>query len=463
MDSSPTPSLGRVGALVVLGAGAYMSALSQSVVNAILPIVSHALEADVATIEWVIALPLLIQAGLLLGFGRLGDLRGHRPLYITGMALFVASSALSGLAPSAGFLIGARALQAIGGSMLFSTSSAILTHAVPPQQRGRAMGMQATMVYLGVATGPPLGGWLAEALSWRWVFLVNVPIGLLVLALSLRLIPRDAPPGRGERFDWVGGATYLLGLSALMLALNQGHAWGWTSALSLGCLAAGFVLLGLFVAVEQRISAPMLDLGLFRRRAFSAPVLSAVLNYTGVSSTFFLVPFYLIQGRSMSPAQAGLILAVQPIVMALTAAFSGALSDRVGSRLPATLGMAVLASGLLLLSRAGDATPLGYVAGALAVVGLGIGLFTSPNSSAVMGAVPSERRGVASGILSTARTLGNVLGIGLASAIFNTILHAAGPGDAAAVVAAANAGLAAAAALALLGAITSATRPGGTH
>jgi EmrB/QacA subfamily drug resistance transporter len=454
------PPLGRVSALVALGAGAYMTALSQSVVSAILPIVTAALDADVATIEWVLALPLLIQAGLLLGFGRLGDLRGHRPLYLAGLVLFVGSSALSGLAPSAGFLIAARALQAVGGSMLFATSSAILIHAVPPQQRGRAIGFQATMVYLGIATGPPLGGWLAEALNWRWVFYVNIPLGLAVLALSLRYIPRDAPPRRGERFDWLGAVIYALGLSALMLALNQGHAWGWTSAMLLGCAGVGLALLGLFVAIELRIPSPMLDLGLFRRRAFTAPVLSAVLNYMCVSSTFFLLPFFLIQGRGLSAAQAGFILAAQPIIMALTATFSGAFSDRVGSRLPATAGMGVLAVGLLLLSRAGDATPLAYVAGALALMGLGIGLFTSPNSSAVMGAVPSSRRGVASGILATARTLGNVLGLGMASAIFNTILHGAGPDDSAAIVEAVGAGLTAAAAIALLGAITSATRPG---
>jgi MFS family permease len=252
----------------------------------------------------------------------------------------------------------------------------------------------------------------------------------------------------------------VLGLSALMLALNQGHAWGWTSAAILGGLAVGLTLLLLFAAIELRIPSPMLELGLFRRRAFTAPVLSAVLNYTGVSATFFLVPFFLIQGRGLSAAQAGFILAAQPIVMALTATFSGAFSDRVGSRLPATAGMGVLSVGLLLLSRAGDATPLAYVTAALAVMGLGIGLFTSPNSSAVMGAVPSSRRGVASGILATSRTLGNVLGLGMASAIFNTILHRAGPGDSAAIVEAVSVGLTAAAALALLGAITSATRPG---
>ena len=204
----------------------------------------------------------------------------------------------------------------------------------------------------------------------------------------------------------------------------------------------------------------MLDLGLFRRRAFSAPVLSAVLNYLGTSSTFFLVPFYLIQGRGLSPSQAGLLLTAQPIVMATTASLSGTVSDRIGSRLPATAGMAVLGVGLFLLSRLGESTPLGFVAGALAVVGLGIGLFTSPNNSAIMGAVPAQRRGVASGVLATARTLGNVLGVGMAGAIFSTVLaggESAGPG---AVVNGVGLGLLVASVLAFVGALTSATRPG---
>lgn len=453
-------ALGRIGALAAIGSGAYVSALSGSIVNTILPLLTQAFNTDVATIQWVVTVYLLFQSGFLLSFSRLGDLRGHKSIYTKGLAIFVGSSVLCGLAPSPIFLVGSRALQAIGGSMIFATSPAILTRAFPAQQRGRALGFQATMIYLGLASGPPLGGWLADVLSWRAIFYVNLPVGLIALALSLRFIPWDAPSGHDRRFDRAGAATYVLGLIALLLALNQGHAWGWTSPAVLGCLAIGLVLLGLFGAIERRVPSPMLDLDLFRRRAFSAPVLSAVLNYMSVSTTFFLVPFYLIQGRGMSPAQAGVILAAQPIVMALTASFSGALSDRVGSRLPATLGMAVLSAGLFLLARAGEATPLAYVAGALAIIGLGIGLFTSPNSSAMMGAVPSERRGVASGILATARTLGNVLGIGVAGAIFSTVLAAAGGGGAAAVVEAVSAGLAVAAAVALLGAITSASRPG---
>jgi EmrB/QacA subfamily drug resistance transporter len=450
---------GRLGALVAIAAGSYMASLNGSIVNSILPIITSAFGTEVATIEWVVVTFLLVQSGLLLTFGRIGDIRGQKLIYLMGLVVFATGSVLCGSASSAYVLIGARALQAVGGAMLFSSSPAILTRAFPANQRGRALGMQSTMVYLGLASGPPLGGWLADALGWRSVFFANIPVGLLAFALSWRFLPWDSPTRKGERFDIPGARTYVLGLVGLLLALNQGHAWGWTSLPVLGLLAAGLALLGLFAFVELHVPMPMLNLALFRARAVTAPVLSAVCNYMGVGSCFFLVPFYLIEGRGLSPSQAGLILTSQPIVMAITASLSGSLSDKVGSRLPSTVGMIVLTTGLLLLSRADASTPLPLVSAALALIGLGIGLFTSPNSSAVIGAVPPDRRGVASGILATARSLGNVLGIGIAGAIFTTVLSNVDPSDIPILVRATSAGLMAAAVFTGLGAVASASRP----
>ena len=450
--------LERIGLLTATGVGAYVSALNQSTVNAILPLLTDAFGTDVASVEWVITVYMLVLSGLLLSFGRLGDLHGYKRVYQSGFAIFIVGSALCGLAPTVPLLVAARALQALGAAMLISIAPALLTRGFPAQLRGRVLGFYGTMVYLGLATGAPLGGWVATVWSWRVVFWLAVPVGLVALLLSWRIIRADSPRSRQERFDVAGAATYLLGLVAVLLALNQGHAWGWLSAGVLGSLVLGLALLAVFAALELRVASPMLDLRLFQNRAFTAPVLSAVFNYMGVSSTFFLLPFYLIQGRGLSPASAGLVLTAQPIVMAITATLAGALSDRIGTRIPTTTGMGILAFGLFLLSRIGETTPFTLVAAVLGLIGLGIGLFTSPNNSAVMGAVPSQRRGVASGVLATARTLGNVLGIGMAGAIFNTVLHGA-EGQAAVVVEAVGAGLVAASLVALLGALTSATRP----
>ncbi|MCC6176476.1 MAG: MFS transporter [Chloroflexi bacterium] len=445
--------------LASLGVGTYMSALDGSIVNSILPIIAEAFSADAATIEWVVTTYLLVQSGLLLTFGRLGDMRGHRMIYLIGMVIFSGSSAFCGAAPGPLFLVIARAVQALGASMMIANSPAILTRVFPPEQRGKALGFQATTVYLGLASGPPLGGWLAGALGWRSVFYVNIPFGILGFILVYHFIKVRAPAGAGERFDPWGAASYVSGLIVLLLGLNQAHAWGWTSPLTLGCMAVGLVLLATFTTIELRVPSPMLDLTLFTSRAFSAPVLSAMLNYGATSSILFLMPFYLIQGRGLSPQESGFVLITQPLVMAITASYSGSLSDRIGSRIPATVGMAILSCGLFFLSREGGTAPLLVVVATLALIGLGIGLFTSPNNSAVMGAVPQTRRGVAAGVQSTARTLGNVLGIGMAGAIFSTVLATSDLTDPVAVVSGASLGWLAGSIVAAIGAVMSFTRP----
>ena len=408
--------------LIAIGTGTFMSALDGSVVNTILPVVQKAFTSSVATIEWVVTIYLLVLSGLLLTFGRLGDLRGHRSVYIIGFFIFVASSALCGFSPSAGALVLFRGIQAIGAAMLASNSPAILTGNFPASQRGQALGLSATMTYLGLTVGPSLGGWLAQQFSWRAVFYINVPVGTLALILSLVFIPKDAPSEAGRKFDFPGALTFLTGLVALLLGLNKGADWGWASLPVLSLLAAAIVLISLFILIERRSPAPMLDLSLFRHPLFTASTVSAILNYICVYTLLFLTPFYLIQGRGLDTAQAGLLLTAQPIVMAIAAPISGTLSDRIGSRWPGMVGMALLAAGLFVLSRLGPESPFWLVALGLAISGLGTGIFISPNNSALMGAAPKHRQGVASGILASGRNVGMVLGIGLAGAILTSHL-----------------------------------------
>jgi EmrB/QacA subfamily drug resistance transporter len=348
-------------------------------------------------------------------------------------------------------------VQAVGAAMLAANSPAILTNAFPAQRRGQALGLQVTAVYLGLAIGPSLGGWLADAFGWGAVFLVNVPLGCFALLLAVRVIPHDRTDARQrEPFDFPGAATFTLGLVLLIVGLSQAHTWGWASPLFAATVCAAAIALGIFVWLEHHTRWPMLDLHLFSSRAFSASVVSAILNYMAVFAMTFLLPFYLIQARGLSPAAAGLVLTAQPLVMAMVAPFSGALSDRIGARLPATCGMLAIALGLGLLSRLGLDTPLVVIAAILLLIGLGVGCFSSPNTSAALGASPPRQRGIASGVLATARNVGMVLGIGIGGAIFASLLGPASAGAAAeAVVHAADAGLLAAAAFAVLGAITS--------
>jgi EmrB/QacA subfamily drug resistance transporter len=403
----------------------FMSALDTSVVNVVLPIITKSFDSHIATVEWVVIIYLLIVSGLLLSFGRLGDIGGHKPVFLIGFSIFIISSALCGMSPTIELLILFRGMQAIGAAMLAANSPAILTKSFPASQRGQALGLQATMTYLGLTAAPSLGGWLTELVSWRAVFYINIPVGLFALVLAWLFIPADGDEKLRESFDFQGAFLFLAGLVALLLGLNQGYAWGWFSTNIISLFIFAGIFLALFIFVEKRKSNPLLDLTLFSNRVFSAAAISAVLNYIAVFSILLLMPFYLLQGREFTPSQAGLILTIQPIVMAIVAPISGSFSDRIGTRIPTVFGMVVLSIGIFLMSSLGPTTSISQIGIVLAIVGLGTGTFISPNNSAIMGAAPQKRQGIAAGLLATARSTGMVLGVGLAGAIFTTILESA--------------------------------------
>ena len=444
---------------LAVGIGTFMSALDSSVVNMVLPIIRQHFQSDVAMVEWTVVIYLLVVSSLLLSFGRIGDLRGHKSVYISGFLIFVTASMACGLASSVGLLVAGRAVQALGAAMLLANSPAILTKSFPPSQRGQVLGMQATMTYLGLTVGPSLGGWLTQSFGWRAVFYINVPVGLLAFLLSIRFIEAEKPEtSHNERFDWSGALLFAVGLAALLLGLNQGHAWGWTSLLTLTCLVGAVALLAAFVWMELRVPSPMLDLSLFKQRIFSASTTSAVMNYICLYSVTFLMPFYLLQGRGISPAHAGLLLTAQPLIMAVAAPISGALSDRIGSRLLSTSGMAIMSLGLFLLSRLGPDSSTSQILLSLGVTGLGTGIFISPNTSALLGSAPRQRQGIASGILATARNVGMVLGVGLAGAILTSITAHNGT---ASLFDAIRTGMLVAAAIAVIGVLVSSLRGNG--
>jgi MFS family permease len=322
---------------------------------------------------------------------------------------------------SVGWLVAFRAVQALSAAALFANAPAILTASFPPTERGRALGLQAMMTYLGLSVGPPLGQLLASQLGWQAIFYVNVPVGMLGFWLSQRNIARDRPAGGPPRFDVLGGVLFFAGLLAVLLALNQGHAWGWTAPATLGLLAGGGAVLAGFAAVERRRPEPMLDLSLFRSRVFTGAVGSAMASYVAQFAVLFLLPFYL-QWRGYGALAIGGILMAQPVVMMVAAPVAGTLSDRLGTRGPVVIGLVLLAGGLLLLSFLGPSTPTPMLVLGMAVAGLGFGAFVAPNNSRLLGAAPPHRRGIASGVLAGARNVGMVLGVGLAGAVYTTVL-----------------------------------------
>jgi EmrB/QacA subfamily drug resistance transporter len=426
MMQNTTPSQ-KWWVLLAVGTGTFMTALDGSVVNTILPVIKKDFSGDIATIEWIIIVYLLVVSGLLPIFGRLGDLRGHKQIYMTGFVLFISSSLLCAFSSSINFLITSRAIQALGAAMLSANSPAILTKNFPDNQRGQALGMQATMTYLGLSIGPSLGGWLTDQFNWHSVFMINIPVGLIALTLSALFISKDKPELDRERFDFLGAFLFMLGLIAILLGLNQGYEWQWLSLPTITTILSSFILFGLFYKNEKKNTTPMLDFNLFHNRVFTLSIFTAVLNYMCVNSSIFLMPFYLIQGRGLSASQAGLILTAQPITMAIIAPISGTISDRIGSRAPTTFGMCLIAVGLYMLSGLQSSTSSQFIILSLLVLGLGIGIFISPNNSALMGSAPGHRQGIAAGLLATARNVGMVLGVGLSGAILNSYYHSTLP------------------------------------
>jgi EmrB/QacA subfamily drug resistance transporter len=388
-------------------------------IASILPVLTAALHTDVQTTTWTITVYQLASVGLVLTFGRLVDLRGLRRIYGVGCVVFVVGSLFCGIAQDIGQLIAARAFTGVGAAMLFAASPAVISRYSAARERGTMMGWLLTGSTFGIALGPLFAGYITDVFGWQWVFLSVVPVGLGVTALSLAAMPAD-PPARSGAFDVAGAVTFLAGVSLILLALNQGGVWGWGSPLTIGATASGLGILVVFAVIEYRHETPMLDLALFRRREFSAATLSATFSYVATGAVAVLIPIYLIQGRELSPTQAGAFLVTQPITRTVVGPVSGMLADRLGTWIPSAAGMAVYTVGLLFLAELGPTSPLAATVGGLVVVGIGAGLFLSPNTTAILAAAGRGQQGVASGMASTARSVGISVGVVLAAAALTT-------------------------------------------
>ena len=403
--------------MAAVGMGIILATIDGSIVNVALPTLQRAFDTGFALVQWVVLAYLLTITTLMLSVGRLGDMFGKKPLYTAGFVIFTAGSALCGLAPSVGWLIAFRVLQAIGASMLMALGMAIVTEAFPPSERGKALGISGSMVSIGIVLGPVVGGLIIGALSWHWIFYVNLPVGIVGTLMVLRFVPAGRPVG-GQRFDWLGALLLVASLMSLLLAMTLGQQGGFGQPVVLALAAAWLLLLAAFLAVEWKSPQPMIDLRLFRNRLFNVNLVTGFVTFVSMAGTIILIPFYLENVMGYSPRSVGLLLAVVPVAVFFTAPLSGALSDRVGTRPIAVAGLAIMLLGFLAVSTLSlDTTSAGYILRYLPV-GIGIGIFQSPNNSAVMGAVPRERLGIASGLLSITRSLGQTTGIAVLGALW---------------------------------------------
>ena len=402
----------------------FLGTINGSIVNVALPTLVRDLDTDFPTTQWVILIFLLTQATLMPSIGRLGDMKGKKPIYIAGFIVFTLGSILCGLSPTIYWLIGFRVVQAVGAAMVLTLGFAIIVEAFPPSERGIALGLNSTIVSIGIVLGPTIGGVILDVLSWQWMFFITVPIGFIGVVMAMRYIPDFKPVGR-QQFDYWGAITLFISLLALLLALTLGQQLGFREGRIVFLFGAAAFFLILFGLIEWRLNDPMIEPKLFENLLFSVNLLTRLITFIALAGTLILIPFYLEDVLNYDTRQVGLLLTVVPICLGLISPISGAVADRVGERLIMTVGVLLLVVGYYTLSTLdGQTTTIGYIL-RLLPVGLGMGIFQAPNNSAIMGAVPPDRLGIASGLVSITRTLGQTTGVAALGALWagRTIYH----------------------------------------
>jgi EmrB/QacA subfamily drug resistance transporter len=394
--------------LAVAVLGSAVAQLEATVVNVALPTIGRSLHTDVAGLQWTLNGYLLTLASLILVGGSLGDRFGRRRVFCIGVAWFTAASALCALAPSAGLLIAARVLQGIGGALLTPGSLAIIEATFEPDERSRAIGAWSALGGVAAAVGPLLGGWLIETLSWRWVFLINLPVGAIVVLAALRHVPETRDPEAAHHLDLPGSALATVGLGALTYALIDAE--GGLSAPGVAAVVLAPLALIAFVLVERRTRAPMLPLDIFRSRQFTSANLVTFVVYGAMGGVFFLLVVELQVALGYSPLGAGAASLPLTAIMLVFAARGGALAQRIGPRIPLTIGPLIIATAMLLMRRIEPgASYVGAVLPAVVVFGIGLVFVVAPVTATVLAAAPDRLAGVASGVNNAvARTAGLV-------------------------------------------------------
>ncbi len=404
-------------AFSVAVSGTFMATLDSGIVNTALPTIGIGFDAPLPQVQWIVAGYFLVISCLLPLFGRMGDMYGRKRLYSLGFIVFTAASLLCGAAPALWALIAARVGQGIGAAMLMANGPGIIMAAFPGPTRGRALGFTGMTVALGSMAGPGLGGLLIQGFGWRSVFYVNLPIGLLGLYLTRKFLPPQERL-RDETLDLGGAALFALGMTGLLLAMSHGHDWGWTSTpvlLGLGVALAAFPG---FAAWERRCQHPMLDLSLFRIWPFFSGNVVAYLAFMSMFTNAILLPFYLHGQQGLEPYATGLVLSSLPLTMAVVAPVSGYLSERVNFATLTSIGLAVMSCGLVWLSRLEGNSPMWHVYLGQVILGLGVGVFMSPNNNSVLSSAPQDKVGLVGGVLALVRNVGMVSGIAVAITVF---------------------------------------------
>ena len=387
-------------------------------INIALPAISRDFSMGAVGMSWVAMAFLLSSAVFLVPLGKLADIRGRKLVFLVGNVIITLTSILCALASSGTMLIIMRAIQGIGSAMVFGTGVAIITSVYPPGERGKAIGITVTAVYIGLSLAPFLGGMLTQYMGWRSIFYATVPFGLLVIWITWKYVKEEWADARGEKFDLPGALIYLLSMSAFMFGFSR-----LPDVPAIILAGTGLIGLVVFTFLEMKVRFPVFNITLFTsNRLFAFSNLAALINYATTFAITFLLSLYLQYVLGMSPRDAGMILITQPVMMALVASISGKLSDTYDPRILSSAGMGIIVGGLVLLTFLSDQTSLSYLVLSLVIVGIGFGMFSSPNTNAIMGSVDKKYLGIASATVGTMRLTGQMMSMGIATLILQLFI-----------------------------------------
>ena len=388
----------------------FMATLDSSIVNVALPKMAEQLSVSSESIAWVVTSYLIVIVGTILIFGRLGDIKGKTRVFQFGIVVFTLGSLLCGVTNSFTLLIIARSIQAIGAAATMATNQGIITQIFPGNERGKALGISGTFVALGSMAGPPIGGMIVNSFNWKYIFLINVPIGIIVYCLGLKILPKSTTNSK-EKLDFMGAALFAVAIVSLFMAMILGEDYGYKQPLIIAGFLLFIITFVIFIFVERRTEVPLLQLKIFHNKLFSLSIFCAFISFVGLSSALIIQPFYLQNALKYSPGITGLILMVSPIILAVVAPASGHLSDKIGSEFLTFMGLTLSSTGLFLMSTLNEHSNLITLIIFVAIMSLGNGLFQSPNTSLIMSNAPRHMLGISGSVNALIRNLGMISGI----------------------------------------------------
>lgn len=409
MDKNIEKNRWKILAIVVMGP--LISTIDASIVNVALPDMARKLSVGIDTIQWVVNSYLIVISALVIIFGRIGDLIGKSKVFHRGFIIFSFGSLLCAFSNTIQFLITWRIIQSVGAAMIMSSNQGIIADIFGKNERGRALGISGTTVAVGTMIGPPIGGFLVQFFSWKSIFLINIPIGIFAFIAGIKILPKDNKNGRIGKFDLKGSVLFIIFISTIFWALSSGEKLGWKNIYIIFSFMISAMCFILFCVIEKYVKNPIMDFTMFKDKLFNVSILCAFISFTAIFCNNMMYPFYLQYVMKISPGRSGIFMILFPICAGIIAPFSGCISDKIGGEIPTLLGLIFTVLGLVVLSFLNADSSYFQISIGVIILGIGNGLFQSPNNSFIMSLVPKHKLGIAGSINALVRNMGMVFGI----------------------------------------------------